>query len=418
MKLLVYSHDAFGLGNIRRMVAICEYLLKAIPGLSILVVSGSPALHQLRLPEGLDYIKLPCLGRDEAGVLGVRFLRTEPEETVRLRSELIRTAAAHFQPDVVLVDKKPDGLKGELQATLDWLQRQRPQTRLVLLLRDILDSPEVTITQWQQNNYYALAETHYDQVWIVGTRDIFDAPQEYQFSSTLRAKTRFMGYVRRGQGLRTPQEVRQSLGLTAAQPLVLVTPGGGGDGYRLVDSYLQSLAAMPADFNLASLIIGGPEMPAHQKQSLLSRVQANPALHWLDFTDDLASFMVAADVVVSMGGYNTVGEILSLRKRAVVVPRTQPVEEQWIRAKRMAELGLFAAIHPDQLTPQVLAQAIRQELCQSARDTQAGSESASSPGFWSFADYVLDLNALPRITEAMLGLLLSRSVCLAEPIAV
>jgi predicted glycosyltransferase len=42
-----------------------------------------------------------------------------------------------------------------------------------------------------------------------------------------------------------------------------------------------------------------------------------------------------------------VGEILSLRKRAVVVPRTQPVEEQWIRAQRMAELGLFAAIHPD-----------------------------------------------------------------------
>jgi predicted glycosyltransferase len=383
------------------------------------VVSGSPALHQLRLPNGLDYIKLPCLSRDEDGVLGVRFLKTEPEETIQLRSELIRTAAAHFQPDVVLVDKKPDGLKSELQITLDWLQRHRPQTRLVLLLRDILDSPAATIAQWQQSGYYALAENRYNQVWIVGTPDIFDAPREYQFSSGLWAKTRFMGYVRRGQGLRTPEQVRQSLGLTANQPLVLVTPGGGGDGYRLVDSYLQSLAAMPADLGLTSLIIGGPEMPAEQRQSLIDRVQNNPALHWLDFTDDLASFMVAADVVVSMGGYNTVGEILSLRKRAVVVPRTQPVEEQWIRAQRMAELGLFAAIHPDQLTPSGLAQAILQELSHAARVDQPSPKPASSPSSWQSCGYVLDLNALPRITEALLSLMtLSCSVRLPEPVAV
>ena len=59
MKLMVYSHDAFGLGNIRRMLAICQYLLRTLPNVSILVVSGSPALHTLSLPEGLDYIKLP-----------------------------------------------------------------------------------------------------------------------------------------------------------------------------------------------------------------------------------------------------------------------------------------------------------------------------------------------------------------------
>ena len=54
MKLMVYSHDAFGLGNIRRMLTICEYLLRTLPSISILVVSGSPALHTLRLPEGVQ----------------------------------------------------------------------------------------------------------------------------------------------------------------------------------------------------------------------------------------------------------------------------------------------------------------------------------------------------------------------------
>ncbi|MGL4882281.1 MAG: glycosyltransferase, partial [Waterburya sp.] len=32
-RIMVYSHDAYGLGNIRRMLAICKYLLKYIPNL-------------------------------------------------------------------------------------------------------------------------------------------------------------------------------------------------------------------------------------------------------------------------------------------------------------------------------------------------------------------------------------------------
>ncbi|NCJ07581.1 glycosyltransferase [Synechococcales cyanobacterium C] len=395
MKLMVYSHDAFGLGNIRRMMAICDYLLKALPDLSILVVSGSAALHQLRLPKGLDYIKLPCLGRDEVGTLGVRFLHTEVDETVQLRSQLIRTVAAHFQPDLLLVDKKPDGLKGELQPTLDDLQRYRPEARRVLLLRDILDSPEATVAQWQHHHYYTTAENHYDQVWIVGTPDIFDAPQHYQFPPGLRAKTRFTGYVRRGCGRRSALEMRQSLGLSATDPLVLVTPGGGGDGFRLVNTYLQALAMLPPDQTLTSVIIGGPELPAAQKPMLLRHIETTPRTQWLDFTDDLASYMVAADAVVSMGGYNTVCEILSLGKRAIIVPRTEPVQEQWIRAERMAQMGLFEVIHPDHLTPEALMQSLLSQL----------AAPMSQP------PTAIDMDALPRITNLMLGLLKPKPCC-------
>ncbi len=400
MKLLVYSHDAFGLGNIRRMVAICEYLLKALPDLSILVISGSPALHQLRLPAGLDYVKLPCLGRDEAGNLGVRFLNTEVAETVQLRSQLIRTVAAHFQPDAVLVDKKPDGLKGELQATLDDLQRYRPDTRKILLLRDILDSPEATVAQWQHHNYYTTAATHNDQERIVGSPDIFDAPTAYQFPPALRAKTRFTGYVRRGCGQRSALEVRQALGLSATDPLVLVTPGGGGDGDHLLTTYLQTLDLLPADIQPTSLVIGGPELPAAKKPALMAQIDANPHTHWLDYTDDLASYMVAADAVVSMGGYNTVCEILSLGKRAIVVPRTEPVQEQWIRAERMAEMGLFQAIHPDQLTPEGLMQALLAQLAATSRPPSTQ----------------LDMDALPRITNLLLGLLRPEPRCFELPV--
>jgi predicted glycosyltransferase len=75
--------------------------------------------------------------------------------------------------------------------------------------------------------------------------------------------------------------------------------------------------------------------------------------------------MGAADVILSMGGYNTVCEIMSLKKRAVIVPRVMPVREQLVRAERLGRRGMFKYIHPDQLTPVQLISMLLEELNQS-----------------------------------------------------
>ena len=397
MRLIVYSHDAFGLGNIRRMLAICHYVTKVYPEASILVVSGSPVLHSLRLPKGLDYIKLPCLERDNAGVVSAKYLDTDVEEAVQLRSDLIFSTVKNFKPDLVLVDKKPDGLQQELHATLSYLKAEQPETKLVLLLRDILDCPEATIAQWQRHGYYNIIADWYDQVWVVGTPEIFDVRREYQFPAEIAQKTRFCGYIRREPGIKSRLVLRQELGLQSQDKLVLVTPGGGADGYRLIDAYLTGLESRDATHR--SVIISGPEMPAPQRAQIQQRVALLPQVEMLEFTDDLVGFMDAADVVVSMGGYNTVGEILSLQKRAVIVPRVQPVEEQWIRAERMASMNLFRAIHPDQLTPAHFMQQLQAEL--DAVDI--------------IAPLRLDMNALPRIAEYISRLVYQNASSVCTP---
>src|SRR5882762_6117991 len=74
--------------------------------------------------------KLPCLKRTEGGELGVRFLDLDVAEIVRLRRELILSTAVSFRPDIVLVDKKPDGLAGELEPSLRYIRCNLPQTRI------------------------------------------------------------------------------------------------------------------------------------------------------------------------------------------------------------------------------------------------------------------------------------------------
>src|SRR5262245_29362938 len=167
-KLLVYSHDTYGIGNIRRMLAICQYLLEVIPDLSILLVTGSPVVHSLRLPELLDYIKLPCLTRVGRGEYTTKYLSANLNDAIRLRSDLILTAVANFKPDLLMVDKKPLGVKRELAAALEFLRSELPETKQVLILRDILDSPEAIVSNWERNGHYEAIKRFYDRVLILG----------------------------------------------------------------------------------------------------------------------------------------------------------------------------------------------------------------------------------------------------------
>lgn len=386
-KLLVYSHDTYGLGNIRRMLAIGEHLLEVIPGLSILLVTGSPVIHSLRLPALLDYIKLPCLTRTARGEYRTKYLSESLEDAVRLRSDLILTVAANFKPDLLMVDKKPFGVKGELAATLEHLAANHTQTKRMLILRDILDNPETICANWRRNGHYDAVERFYDSVLVLGERDVFDPVREYDFPPAVAAKTEFCGYVRKAPGLHSREEIRRQLQLGDEERLVLVTSGGGQDGFALIETYLAA-ARIGLPERLKSLVVCGPEMPAAQRNELQGRAAADADILFREFAGDLMSLMAAADVVVSMGGYNTVCEILSLRKAAIVVPRAEPTEEQWIRADRMSRRGFFRAVAPNELTPERL----QQELAQTLR--------RGEPSFPN-----INLNALPAVAARVNSLL-------------
>lgn len=361
-KVLIYSHDTFGLGNIRRMLEVARHLVASSPDVSVLVITGSPMLHAFRIPPGIDYVKLPCLQRNLQGHYAARSLSLSLAETVRLRANLIRSTLADFAPDLVLVDKKPFGVEDELAGALQAMHELQHRPRLVLLLRDILDSPEATARVWRKNGYFEAITTYYDQVLVVGCPEVFDLRHEYDFPPFAAAKVQYCGYIAREPGRQTRTQMRQALGVAAHERLLLVTPGGGEDGHALVDAALRGLAGLPADQRPRMHIVCGPEMAATQREGMAAAAQALPGVSLQDFSDDMMSLQAAADVVLAMGGYNTVCELLSCGRRGVLVPRIKPGLEQCIRAQRMAGLGLLAMVHPDELTPVTLMRAVQQEL--------------------------------------------------------
>ncbi len=362
-KILVYSHDTYGLGNIRRMLELSAHLVDNDPNVCVLILSGSPMLHAFRIPARIDYVKLPCLTRTRSGGYAVKFLELDYDEMVRMRRNLILNAFVDFDPDVLLVDKKPLGISDELAPTLEMARRRSHRTRVALVLRDILDAPEATATVWRRNNYHDVIRDSYDQVLVLGSQNVFDVNREYEFPEETRRKVRFCGYVGRQRGRGFREQTRTELGVGPADKLVLVTVGGGDDGDRLISCYIDAWKRDPvmSRSDVKTLLVCGPEMNEVNRRHIVS-IADDPRLIVRDFSNDMMTCMDAADLVISMGGYNTVCELLTLAKPAIIVPRVRPSQEQWIRADRMAGMGLFTTIHPDSLQPSVLAGAIAQRI--------------------------------------------------------
>lgn len=349
-KILLYSHDTFGLGNIRRTLVLAENFKEQYPKSSILIITGSPVIHAFRLPEGIDYIKLPSLDRVDAEKYQPLYLADCAEEIRQTRAAIIEKIALGFNPDLFIVDKRAAGINGELLSALKKIRRRNGNVKIILGLRDILDAPERTSRVLRENGSFDIIEKFYDEVWIYGLREIFDTAGEYNFPVNVKEKTFYCGYLKR----RVSERKRR----TGGKFQILVTTGGGGDGSRMIEKYLEGLTATRFKIPFFSKIIFGPQMSASVRENLLARYGNLSHTKFSDFEADLTSAYAEADLVISMAGYNTVCELLSYGKKAILIPRSEPVQEQLIRARLLENLGIFEMIEPENLTGENLMQKI------------------------------------------------------------
>ncbi|NVD08483.1 glycosyltransferase [Vibrio sp. JPW-9-11-11] len=395
IKLLFYSHDSYGLGNIRRMIAIAEYLIEQHSNVTVLLITGSTMLHAFRTNHALDYVKLPCLGRDQLGQYRPKLDSfSHCRELIALRGQMIQQVLQHYQPDLFLVDKKPIGLGNELSRSFQYLQSCSKRPRLVLLLRDILDSAKVTSRIWRKNHYFTFIDKHYDQVLIAGQQSVFDATRHYQFPNNIREKTSYLGYLQRPI---PTQDVDKTERPDTNIKRVLVTVGGGNDGVSVITHYLQGLAQSEYRSNIHSTVICGPEMSARDIENLFQLAAPLSNVTMLQFSDELTSYIANSDLIVSMGGYNTVCEILSAGKPALIIPRTTPCTEQLIRAQSMSRLKLFDYIHPEQVSGKALMEKVADMLNRLGNSTY--HQKIRLDGMENISQWILSLASSRRLTH-------------------
>ena len=353
-RVLIYSHDSFGLGHLRRCRAIAHSLVEADPALTILILSGSPIIGSFDFRSRVDFVRVPGVIKLRNGEYVSLNLHIDIEETLAMRSSIIRHTADIFDPDMLIVDKEPLGLRGEVRDTLQLMQRRR--ATVILGLRDVMDDPEALESEWERKNAVPALGEYYDELWVYGLPQICDPLAGLPVPASVRRRMIYTGYLRRtaGDPVLTPDLLE-----IVENPFLLVTPGGGGDGDALVDLVLAAYEHDPG-IPLPALVVFGPFMAPEQRAGFAARAARLAKIHAITFNARLEALIARAAGVVAMGGYNTFCEILSFDKPALIMPRTAPRLEQFIRAARAEELGLVAMLPEERgRDPQTMAVALR-----------------------------------------------------------
>ena len=353
-RIALYSHDTQGLGHVRRNTLLAAAMVAADPGAQVLLVSGAREAAALPLPARTDIMFVPELAKDRRGAYSARGSTASVDHVVALRTAVLEHVLATFSPDLLVVDKVSRGFDGELEPALRRVRLEHG-TRTVLGLRDVLDDVDTTRREWRSSRTPDAIDTLYDQVWVYGDPTIFDPAEEYGWSGSVRAKVSYTGYLGAGREQFLPV-VRDRAADTphapAARsrhggPYVLALIGGGQDGAAVADAFAR--ATYPRGHE--GVLVTGPYLPAADLAHVRETAHDRTDLTVHRLVGDVPALARGAAATIAMGGYNSVCEVVSARRPALVVPRQSPRREQTVRAERFEKHGLLDVLSLDDLSP-------------------------------------------------------------------
>ncbi len=353
--LLLYSHDTFGLGHIRRNRKIARALANRFPGLICTVVTGSGMSGHYPPHPRIRFVELPQVEKQPDGTYRAVDPGVSYSEILQARSAAILNCARDTEPQILIADKEPLGLDGELTNTLTYLKGNGAAT--ILGLRDVLDDAETVRKEWLRKGIFDVIEGLYDQIWIYGSERFYDPLEGIGLSDSVLKSCSYTGFL-----------YQQDSDLHKAPPedlppdYLLVTAGGGGDGNQLMNAVLGAYEH-DSGLDVPAVLLLGPYTPVDAANTIRARASAIERVSVIGFDNEPEVLIEGARAVIGMCGYNTFCEVIFRRKAALFVPRQAPRTEQLIRAERAMELGYADVIlASDAADPVRMASAIRSLL--------------------------------------------------------
>jgi predicted glycosyltransferase len=371
-RFLLYSHDALGLGHVRRNLVIAAAIVERSPGASVLLATSAEHADSLGVPERVDLMQLPAVRKVDNGHYVPRRLPISGSDLTALREGILAATVESYKPSVLLVDKHPLGVGGELRTALERLREIGG--RAVLGLRDVLDDPATVRAEWTPAQTSAVLE-HYGRVLVYGKESVFDTLRRSALPTELAARSRYCGYVTMpvSGDAEAAKTIRGFGAGPRSRPIVLATTGGGEDGRQLLDAFVEASAGSPWE----AIAVAGPQLGPLEARAVRRRAAA-AGVAVRTFVPELSGWFGAVDALVCMGGYNTLLEALVRGTPTVCAPRTIPRSEQLIRARALGGLGLLQVLEPDRMDGETLRHEVtvaltrsRPEIARAARDALA-----------------------------------------------
>lgn len=357
MTVAVYCQHVLGVGHFFRSLEICRALA---PRPVVLITGGPPVAADL--PAHVREVRLPPLVMDE------RFSELRPAEPgadmEAVRRERRRRLAELFAavvPEAFVVELYPFGRKAfafELDPLLAGYGRRAGGRGLaVCSVRDVL--VEKRSVAAYEERVVATLNRSFDGVLVHADPRVIRLEETFGRVRDIAPPVVHTGFVTPRPPADARGRIRAALGLGAADRLVVASAGSGSVGGRLLEAVLAAFGRLPRPPRVLLRVFTGPFLPEEDFRRLARA--AAPEAHVERFRRDFLSWLAAADLSVSLGGYNTTMNLLAAGVPALIWPFPQN-REQRLRGERLQALGALRLLADDDLDPARLAAAMASVL--------------------------------------------------------
>jgi predicted glycosyltransferase len=364
MKILIYCQHIWGVGHLFRVIEIC----KALHEHQVVLVTGGPQVD-VSLPEHVREFRLPGLmtDRNYNGIFPIDKNKTLDQvkgERQKLLYDLFKKEA----PDVFAIELYPFGRRAfrfELEPILKGIRNgSQPASHVVCSLRDILVEKKDPVSY--EKRVVDTLNRYFDALLIHADPNLVKLDETFSHIADIAIPIAYTGFITPKPAPDARHQLRQQLGISDDEILIVASAGGGKAGIIFLPPLIDALGHMNTNGPIHLHIFTGPFMPDeefnHLKRSATKNVQIGR------FTPDFLSYLAAADLSVSMGGYNTSMNILSAEVPALIWPYPGD-REQGLRAERLARIGIVSVIREKDLQPARLGARMIEVLSRKSKNT-------------------------------------------------
>lgn len=360
LRIAYYWHNGgHGVGHTARSGVLGQAVLTQFPQSAVLGITGAHEGFDL-LPQGMDFVKVPSyISREVAGVVQRSpMLPVSEEQLYLMRSDLFETALAAFRPHVLFTDLYPIGKRDELLTAI----ARMPETSVVFGIRGMLDetafAPETGFFDQRTIDYVG---QRFAAIHVYTDPHIFRLEDHYQLPPSWEQKITYTGYIARRPGAAGKGEARMLLGLDPGARIIVVSFGAGTGKEDMWQAVIEHLLEIRTAFDSCFLAAGiNLEQDAYER--IGAQVATDQGFVWTRTLRDLPMWMLASDLFVGTGGYNTCAEVLTSKVNAFVIASEKFDVEEEVSTERMAEFKLVRKGRRDELRRAEVRSALLQGL--------------------------------------------------------
>jgi predicted glycosyltransferase len=333
MKIIFYCQYSWGMGHLVRSLEFA----RALSDHDVTLIAGGQEVD-VDLPDHVRLLRLPVLYMDEKYT---RLIPGAPGQSVdQIRQERKRTIYSlmeKLQPDLFVVELYPFGRSMfgfELEPLLADIREGRlGRVQAVCSLRDIL--VEKKDPSAYEERVIQKLNRHFDALLIHSDPEILRLEETFSRVADIDMPVVYTGFITQQTDVANGKRLRRELALSSAQKLVVASAGGGRSGYRLLASVIDACELLRDRLPVRLEVFAGPFMENEEFRDLADRTSAGFRIR--RYTKRFLDYLYAADLSVSLAGYNTCMNLLVTRVPALVYPYSRQ-QEQPLRANKINAL--------------------------------------------------------------------------------